>query len=37
MFEHEDLRVGAPLDPLKVQRYVKDVNTEGQDGYMDHI
>ena len=37
MFEYEELRVGAPLDPLKVYRYVKDINIEGKDGYMDHI
>ena len=37
MFEDAYLRVVAPIDPLEFQRYVEQVNNEGQDGYMDHI
>ena len=36
-FEDEELRVVALLDPLEGQRYVEQVNNEGQDGYLDHI
>ena len=37
MFEDEELRVVALLDPLEGQRYVEHVNSEGQGGYLDHI
>ena len=37
MFEDEELRVVAPLDPLEGQRYIEQVNSEGHDGYLDHI
>ena len=36
-FEDVELRVVSPIDPLEGQRYVKKMNSEGQDGYMDHI
>ena len=36
-FEDKQIRVVAPLDPLKGQRYVEHVNNEGKDGYLDHI
>ena len=36
-FEYSELRVVAPTDPLKGQRYVEQVNSEGQGGYMEHI
>ena len=37
MFEDEELMVVALLDPLEGHRYVEQVNSEGQGGYMDHI
>ena len=36
-FQDEELRVVALLDPLKGNRYVDQVSSEGQGGYMDHI
>ena len=36
-FEDSYLRVVTPIDPLEVQRYVKQVNSEVQGGYLDNI
>ena len=36
-FEDTELRVVTPIDPLEGQRYVEQVNSEGKDGYLDHI
>ena len=36
-FEDDDLWVVTLLDPKEGHRYVKQVNNERQDGYLDHI
>ena len=36
-FEDDELWVVALLDPIEGHRYVKQVNNERQDGYIDHI
>ena len=36
-FEDAELMVVAPLDPIECQRYVEQVNNEGQNGCLDHI
>ena len=36
-FEDSEIRVVAPIDPLKSQRYVELVNSEGRDDYLDQI
>ena len=36
-FEDDELWVVALLDPIEGHRYVKQVNNERQDGYLDHI
>ena len=36
-FKDNEMRVVSPIDPLKGQRYVKLVNSEGQGDYLDNI
>ena len=36
-FEDIELWVVPPIDPLEGQRYVDQVNSEGQEGYLDNI
>ena len=36
-FEDDKLWVVALVDPIEGHKYVKKVNNEGQDGYLDHI
>ena len=37
MFEDDEMRVVAPLDPLEGQRYVEPVFNEGQGDHLDNI
>ena len=36
-FEYIELQVVTPIDPMESQRYIKKVNSEGQEGYLDNI
>ena len=36
-FEYSEQRVVTPIDPMEGQRYVDQVNREGQGDYLDHI
>ena len=36
-FKYLEIRVVVPIDPLKGQRYVKLVNSEGKGNYLDQL